>query len=100
MCYKCKIYTRFQKLRKKKNCSNFSTFLCWLHVKITCYVTCGCMGLDKICYLKIIWDFPSNPEVKTPRFHCREYGFDPWLGTKILHAGGHSLPPKEKKFIC
>ena len=25
-------------------------------------------------------DFPGSPVVKTPRFHCREHGFDPWLG--------------------
>ena len=25
-------------------------------------------------------DFPIGPMVKTLRFHCREHGFDPWLG--------------------
>ena len=54
------------------------------------------MGLDKIYYLKIIWDFPSGPEVETAHFHCREYGFNPWLETKIPRAGGHSAPQKEK----
>ena len=24
-------------------------------------------------------DFPGGPVVKTPRFHCRGHGFDPWL---------------------
>ena len=26
------------------------------------------------------WDFPGGPVVKTPRFHCRECGFDPSSG--------------------
>ena len=26
------------------------------------------------------WDFPGDPVVKTPRFHCRGHGFDPWSG--------------------
>ena len=25
-------------------------------------------------------DFPSSPVVKTPCFHCRGHGFDPWSG--------------------
>ena len=25
-------------------------------------------------------DFPGTPVVKTPRFHCRGHGFDPWSG--------------------
>ena len=25
-------------------------------------------------------DFPGSPVVKTPRFHCRGHGFDPWSG--------------------
>ena len=33
--------------------------------------------LLKINYL---WDFPGGPVVKTPRFHCRGCGFDPWSG--------------------
>ena len=27
-----------------------------------------------------VWDVPGGPEVESPRFHCRERGFDPWLG--------------------
>lgn len=27
-----------------------------------------------------LWDFPGSPVVKTPCFHCRGLGFDPWLG--------------------
>ena len=26
------------------------------------------------------WDFPGGPVVKTPSFHCKGRGFDPWLG--------------------
>ena len=36
--------------------------------------------------------FPGGPVVKTPRFHCRGCGFNPWVGTKIPHTAG----PKEK----
>ena len=25
-------------------------------------------------------DFPGGPVVKSPNFHCREHGFNPWLG--------------------
>ena len=25
-------------------------------------------------------DFPGGPLVKTPCFHCRGHGFNPWLG--------------------
>ena len=25
-------------------------------------------------------DIPGGPGVKTPHFHCREHGFDHWLG--------------------
>ena len=25
-------------------------------------------------------DFPGSPVVKTPPFHCRGHGFDPWSG--------------------
>ena len=30
--------------------------------------------------LKFWGDFPGSPVVKTPHFHCREHGFDPWSG--------------------
>ena len=26
------------------------------------------------------WDFPGGPVVKTPHFHGRGHGFDPWWG--------------------
>ena len=32
------------------------------------------------------WDFPSGPVVKTPHLHCRQFGFIPCWGTKILYA--------------
>ena len=25
-------------------------------------------------------EFPGSPVVRTPRFHCRRHGFDPWSG--------------------
>ena len=34
-----------------------------------------------------LWrNFPGSLVVKTPHFHCRGHGFDPWWGTAILHA--------------
>ena len=30
-------------------------------------------------YRKKSSDFPGGPVVKTPCFHCRGHGFDPWL---------------------
>ena len=32
--------------------------------------------------IKKMWyrEFPGSQVVKTLRFHCRGYGFDPWLG--------------------
>ena len=43
------------------------------------------------------WDLPGGLVVKTPCFHCRGHGFDPW-GTKILHAArcGHKNKNKNK----
>ena len=35
-------------------------------------------------------DFPGSPGVRSPRFHCRERGFDPWSGTEILQATKYS----------
>ena len=26
------------------------------------------------------WEFLGGPVVRTPHFHCREHGFDPWSG--------------------
>ena len=26
------------------------------------------------------WEFPDGPVVRTPCFHCRGHGFNPWLG--------------------
>ena len=39
-------------------------------------------------------DFPGIPVVKILHFQCRGPGFNPWLGTKILHT---ATPKKKKK---
>ena len=31
-------------------------------------------------------DFPGDPMIKTPCFHCSELGFYPSWGTKVPHA--------------
>ena len=41
------------------------------------------------------WGLPGGPVVKTPCFHCRAQGFDPWLGNK--DPACHS--PKINKLI-
>ena len=30
--------------------------------------------------LKLLWEFPGGPVVRTPCFHCRGHRFDPWSG--------------------
>ena len=35
---------------------------------------------DNTVRIRYSWDFPWSPVVRTPHFHCREYGFDPWSG--------------------
>ena len=30
-----------------------------------------------------MWGFPGDPVVRTPCFHCRVPGFDPWLGNFV-----------------
>ena len=47
-------------------------------------------------------DFPGGPLVKSPRFQCRGYGFDPWLGnedpTRCM-AQPNKLKVKELKTV-
>ena len=38
-------------------------------------------------------DFPGDPVVKTPHFHCKEHRLIPGWGTKILYV----LWPKKRK---
>ena len=40
-------------------------------------------------------DFPNGPVVKTPCFHCKEHGFDPWLGNE--DPAGHRPWPRGEK---
>ena len=39
---------------------------------------------------------PWRSMVKTPCFHCRGSGFNPWLGTKIPHTTWYSKKKKKK----
>ena len=43
---------------------------------------CGLLAIYFTLWVTIqhFWDFPGGPVVKTPCFHCRGHGFDPWLG--------------------
>ena len=36
--------------------------------------------------LRMLSELPGGPVVRTPRFHCRGHGLDPWWGTKIPRA--------------
>ena len=36
-----------------------------------------------------LWDFPGSPVVKTPCFHCRGLGFDPWPGGAYRQGRSH-----------
>ena len=44
---------------------------------------------------RCLGDFTGGPVVKTPCSHCRGCGFDPWSGTKILHAVWRSQNEKK-----
>ena len=46
-----------------------------------------------------IVEFPGCPVVRTLHFPCRGHGFNPWLGTKILHVPV-AWPKKKKKKNC
>ena len=48
-------------------------------------------------FLKIQLRTSRGPVVKTPCFQCRRCGFDPWLGTKILHVSKCSQKKEKKK---
>ena len=39
-------------------------------------------------------DFPGGPGVKTPCFHCRGHGFDPWTGKFLMP---HCVAKKKNK---
>ena len=41
------------------------------------------------------WDIPRGPVVKTPPFHCRGHGFDPWPGNQDPTC--HTAWQKKKK---
>ena len=43
------------------------------HVPVNC-------KLSMFEFKYLFWDFLGGPSVKTPHFHCRGHGFDPWLG--------------------
>ena len=42
-------------------------------------------------------EFPGGTVVGTPHFQCRRHRFDPWAGTKILHAMQLSQKNKKKR---
>ena len=49
-----------------------------------------------------LWDFPGSPVVKTPCFHCRGLGFDPWPGGAERQGRSHmpgGMAKKKKKKI-
>ena len=43
------------------------------------------------------WEFPGGPVVRTPCFHCRGPGFDPWSGNEdpTSCAAGQKKKKKE-----
>ena len=44
-----------------------------------------------------LWDFPGSPVVKTPSFHCRGHGFDPWSGELRPRRPRHGQKEKKRK---
>ena len=53
----------------------------------------------KIEVKQYLSDFPVGSVVKTPHSQCKGPGFDPWSGTKILHATTKS-PQTATKITC
>ena len=45
-----------------------------------------------------LWDFPGDPAVKTPRFHCGGHGFDPW-SVRSLVLRGAAKGEKKRVFV-
>ena len=50
-----------------------------------CVRVCVCVGKGEGSYgslteKKMLREFPGCPVVRTPSFHCREHGFNPWSG--------------------
>ena len=52
----------------------------------------------KTDYKRQCGDFPDGPVVKTLRFHCREFGFDPWSGD--WDPTGPGVQPMGEKKEC
>ena len=48
-------------------------------------------------HLKRGSESPGGPGVKTPRFHCKGHGSDPWLGTP--HAAQHGQKKKKEEIV-
>ena len=44
----------------------------------------------------MLWDFPGDPVVKTPHFHSRGHGFNPWSGIYTPHATGCGKKKKKE----
>ena len=46
-----------------------------------------------------MWDFRGSPVVKTPCFHCRGYGLDPWSGNQdpTCHTAWPKKNPQTSK---
>ena len=44
----------------------------------------------------ILWEFPGGPVVRTPQFHCRGHGLDPWSGNSDP-ACRTGMPKNKKK---
>lgn len=78
---------------------NFIPQFCWLShwgsfARSTISFLCG-FTREPLAYDATYRDFPGDPVRKTPGFHCRGRGFNPWLG-KIPQAIQNSQKVKNK----
>ena len=80
----CKELILLSSLKKKKK-----KLIVWLspfavHLKLSQHCSSAILQYKiKILIKKIVREgFPGGPVIKTSTFHCREHGFDHWLGNE------------------
>ena len=78
---------------------NMSLSIAYILHSDTCSITFGILSSSTRRWIQLITTFskdsPGSLVVRTPCFHCKGHGFDPWLGNYRSYMP--SLAAKEKK---